>query len=47
MPRNNYPKPWLGGKWTLRDIVDYELIITYALLESVANTHQCLTDELN
>ena len=36
-PRNNYPRPWLGGRWTLRDIVDYELTATYALLNSVAN----------
>jgi hypothetical protein len=36
-PRNTYPRPWLGGKWTLRDIVDYELAATYGLLEAVAN----------
>lgn len=36
-PRNTYPRPWLGGRWTLRDIVDYELTATYGLLESVAN----------
>jgi len=35
--RNNYPKPWLGGTWTLRDIIDYELAATFGLLEAVAN----------
>jgi hypothetical protein len=34
--RANYPRPWLGGAWKLRDIVDYELTITWALLEGVA-----------
>lgn len=36
-PRNTYPRPWLGGRWTLRDIVDYELTATYGLLEAVAS----------
>ncbi len=40
--RNNYPRPWMGGKWTLRDIVDYELTATYGLLEAVANNRQLL-----
>ena len=37
IPRNSYPRPWLGGPWTLRNIVDYELTATFALLDSVAN----------
>ncbi|MFB3829278.1 MAG: M14 family metallopeptidase [Bryobacteraceae bacterium] len=36
-PRNTYPRPWMGGKWTLRDIVDYELTATWAALETAAN----------
>ncbi|MBI3665914.1 MAG: peptidase M14, partial [Acidobacteria bacterium] len=42
MPRNTYPRPWLGGRWTLRDIVDYELAATYGLLEAVANNRSLL-----
>jgi hypothetical protein len=41
-PRNNYPRPWLGGKWTLRDIIDYELVATYALLEAMASNRVTL-----
>ncbi len=44
MPRNNYPNPWLGGKWTLRDIVDYELVATYALLEAMADSRVTLIE---
>ena len=36
-PRNSYPRPWLGGHWTLRNIVDYELTASFALLNAVAN----------
>ena len=41
-PRTNYPRPWLGGTWRLRDIIDYELVITYALLEASAQQKHSL-----
>ncbi len=34
--RSNYPSPWRGGWWRLRDIVDYELSLTASLLETAA-----------
>ncbi len=44
--RTTYPRPWLGGWWRLRDIVDYELIATRALLEAAANTRRELIENL-
>jgi len=35
--RSQYQRPWLGGRWTLRDIVDYDFIATFGLLESAAD----------
>ena len=35
--RSQYPRPWLGGRWTLRDIVDYDFIATFGLLETAAD----------
>ncbi len=37
MPRYDYPRPWLGGRWTLRNIIDAEWALTKALLETAAN----------
>lgn len=44
--RTEYPRPWLGGRWTLRDIVDYELIATMALLESAADQREQLLRQI-
>jgi hypothetical protein len=42
MPRTEYPRPWLGGRWTLRDIVDYELIATVGLLEAAGDRRETI-----
>jgi hypothetical protein len=31
-PQINFPDPWPGGRWTLRDIVDYDLSAVHGLL---------------
>jgi hypothetical protein len=45
-PRTEYPRPWLGGRWTLRDIVDYELIATMALVETAADRRETLLRQI-
>lgn len=40
--RMNYPRPWLGGAWSPRDVVEYEALSTYGLLEAVANNREML-----
>src|SRR5260370_37891736 len=45
-PRTEYPRPWLGGRWTLRDIVDYELIATNGLLEAAAESRETLLHQI-
>lgn len=45
-PRTEYPRPWLGGKWTLRDIVDYELTATFALLDAAADRREALLRQI-
>jgi len=32
----NYPKPWKGGRWTLRDIIDYDREAALAVLRHAA-----------
>jgi len=32
----NFPNPWPGGRWRLRDIMDYELLVSDAALETVS-----------
>jgi hypothetical protein len=44
--RTEYPRPWMGGKWTLRDIVDYELISTMALLETAADRRETILRQI-
>jgi len=41
-PRMNYPDPWLGGRWTFSDVVDYHRIAAVGLLEAVANNRAML-----
>jgi hypothetical protein len=45
-PRTEYPRPWMGGRWTLRDIVDYEFIATMALLDTVADRRETLMRQI-
>ena len=45
-PRTEYPRPWLGGWWHLRDIVDYELIATFGLLDAAADRREALLRQI-
>jgi hypothetical protein len=39
-PQVNFPNPWPGGLWSLRDIVDYDLSAAYGLINGVARYRQ-------
>ena len=45
-PRTEYPRPWLGGKWTLRDIVDYQHLSTLALLDTAADRREAILRQI-
>ena len=38
--RVNFPNPWPGGTWRLRDIMDYELIANEALVKMLAQQRE-------
>ena len=38
----NYPRPWLGGRWTFADVVEYDRLATEGLLESAASNRAML-----
>ena len=42
----NFPHPWQGGVWRLRDIMDYERIASDALLEIAANDREDLLRDI-
>jgi hypothetical protein len=44
--RTEYLRPWLGGRWRLRDIVDYERIATLALLETAADRRETILKQI-
>ena len=46
LSRTEYPRPWMGGRWTLRDIVDYQLVSTIAMLETTADRRETILRQI-
>src|SRR6185369_2297641 len=44
--QTNFPNPWPGGWWRLRDIMDYERIASDALLETCANERETVLRDM-
>jgi len=44
--RANFPSPWPGGWWRLRDIVEYEWVATKSFLESGSHYRQSLLNNV-
>src|SRR4030095_7177779 len=44
--RTEYPRPWMGGRWPLRELVDYNLIATMALLETAADRRETIMRQI-
>ena len=44
--RSTFPNPWPGGRWTLRDIVDYDLSAVRGLLFAAARVPRAARPEL-
>jgi hypothetical protein len=43
-PQVNFPDPWPGGRWTLRDIVDYDLSAVAGLLRAASLYREQIVD---
>jgi hypothetical protein len=46
MPRTEYPRPWLGGRWTLRDVMDYQFISTLGMLDTAADRREAILRQI-
>jgi hypothetical protein len=44
LPQINFPNPWPGGRWSLRDIVDYDVSAVRGLVHAVSAYRQELVE---